>query len=114
MFNTWLGYDWIGFPSHGDAYTPRDAVNALLNLLTKKTAKYSGLHQIQDLEELYLLAHYNKAIFHNTPYIAPGFGLNEVAEIARKEVVANPGPFQKIFLFNATEPGLELIRLFSA
>lgn len=105
------GVRWIGFPPRGGAYSPRDAVDALLELLRDKEAKYSDLHAKQGLTELYLVAYYNKALFYNSPYLAPDFGLAELASIAAVEVAKNPGPFQKIFLFNATKPGLEVFQL---
>lgn len=105
------GMRWIDFPNRGGAYSPKDAVDALLNLLLEKTSKYGDLHAKCGLDELYLVAYYNKALFYNSPYIAPGFDLPDVARIAAGEVEKNPGAFQKIFLFNATEPGLEVFRL---
>lgn len=105
------GCRWIGFPFRGGAYSPMDAVEALLGLLRDKTAKYSDLQAKHSLAELYLIAYYNKALLYNSPFLAPNFGLSDVAAIAAREVAQNPGPFQKILLFNATEPGLELFQL---
>jgi hypothetical protein len=105
------GIRWIRFPYRGGSYSPQDAVDALLELLRDKTAKYSDLHAKQSLTELYLIAYYNKAALYNSPYLAPGLGLPEVASIAAAEVANNPRPFQKIFLFNATKPGLEVFQL---
>jgi hypothetical protein len=105
------GNPWILFPARGDFYSEGDAVDALLELLRKKTARYSDLHAKESLTELYLVAYYNKALFYNSPYLAPGFGLPEVASIAAAEVAKNPGPFQRIFLFNAIKPDLEVFQL---
>lgn len=105
------GIPWIRFPARGGFYSSRDAVDALLELLRDKTAKYADLHAKEGLTELYLVAYYNKALFYNSTYLAPSFGLPEVASIAAAEVAKNPGPFQKIFLFNATKPGLEVFQL---
>ena len=105
------GMRWIGFRPRRGAYSPTDAVDALLELLREKTAKYSGLHTKHGLTELYLIAYYNKALFYNSPYVAPSFGLEEVARIATDVVAKNSGPFQKIFLFNATKPGLDVFQL---
>lgn len=102
---------WIRFSYCGGFYSPRDAVDALLERLRDKTAKYSRLHAKQGLAELHLVAYYNKALFYNSTYLALDFGLPEVASIAAAEVARNPGPFQKIFLFNATRPGLEVFQL---
>jgi hypothetical protein len=105
------GNRWIQFPNRGGPYTPKDAVDALLELLEKKTAKYADLHAREELEELYLIAYYNKALFYNSPYLAPGFGLDEVAQIASAELAKKSSAFQKVFLFNAVRPGLEVYQL---
>lgn len=111
QFNTWLGYEWICFPSRGGAYTPADAVDALLELIKNKLGKYTGLLQKENLDELYLIVYYNKGLLHNTPFVAPGFGFRQVAEIAAQAVAQSPGPFTKIFLFNALKPDLEVLQV---
>lgn len=88
-----------------------DAVDALLELLANKTSKYGNLHKEQNLDELYLVAYYNKALLYNPPSIAPGFGFRDVARIATSSLEKNPGPFQRIFLFNALKPGSEVIQV---
>lgn len=95
------GIAWLTFPGEGGAYTPHDAVNALLELIRKKTGMYAELHKKQNLSELYLLVYYDRALIHNTPFVAPNFGWNAVATIAKDEIAKNPGAFQKIFLFNS-------------
>jgi hypothetical protein len=95
------GIAWLIFPGEGGAYTPQDAVNALLGLIRKKTGMYAELHRAQNLSELYLLAYYDRALIHNTPYIAPNFGWDEITAIATAEIAKNPGVFQKVFLFNS-------------
>lgn len=95
------GIAWFSFRPEGGAYTPGHAVGALLDLLHKKTDKYVSLHKEENLDELYLVAYYDRALIHNTPFVAPNFGWDEVAAIAAAEVARNPGAFQKIFLFNA-------------
>jgi hypothetical protein len=99
------GIGWISFPGRGGAYSPRDAVAALIELLRKKTNKYANVHREHSLAELYLVVYYDQALIHNTPYFGVGFGLDEVAKIASEQVAENPGPFQKLFLFNSTVPG---------
>jgi hypothetical protein len=96
------GVCWLCFPNSGSAYTPQTMVDALLRIIEKKTGKYLVLHKQQNLDELYLVVYYNKALLHNTPFVAPGFGFREVAGIAASAANKNHGVFQKIFLFNAT------------
>ena len=101
-FDTMLGFRWIDFPMTGGAYTPDTMVEALLEILRKKSLKYANLHREQGLEELHLVIYYNKALFHNTPFLAPDFGFREVADLAAQEARESHGNFEKIFLFNAT------------
>lgn len=105
------GIAWIGFRPRGGAYSPKDAVQALLGLIRKKTNKYADLRRDQNLAELYLIAYYDQALIHNTPYFGLNFGLDEVAEIASAEVAKNPGPFQRVFLFNALPQDMWLSQL---
>lgn len=92
------GMAWLTFPLEGGAYTPQDALEALLELIRKKTAMYANLHRKQNLSELYLLVYYDRALIHNTPYIALNFGWDEIVAIAKAEIAKNPGAFQKSIL----------------
>ena len=80
-----------------------NAVNALLALIHKKTSMYAGLHAKENLSELYLVAYYDLALIHNTPYFAPNFGWDRVTAIAAAEIDKNPGAFQKVFLFDSRQ-----------
>jgi len=100
--DSFWGLAWIAFPSRGGAYTPKDAVDALLVLLEKKTAKYQNLHEAQNLDELYLVAYYDQGLIYNTPYFASGFDFGDSCRLARAKIAQNPGVFQKVFLFEAT------------
>lgn len=110
-YPTIRGSQWICFPARGGAYSPRDAVDVLLDLLRKKTAMYARLHQQERLDELYLVAYYDRALIYNTPYFAPGVTLVDVARLAAAEVARCPGPFQKVFLFNALPQDRQVIQL---
>jgi hypothetical protein len=105
------GYCWIRFPNWTWWYTPDDAVKALLASIDDKTSKYSGLHQKENLGELYLLAYYSQGLTYNTTFEGPGFGLSEVSLIAARHVANNPGLFQKIFLFYALRPQLRAFQI---
>lgn len=110
-YPTIRGIQWICFPAHGGAYTPRDAVDALLNVIRKKTAMYTGLRQQARLDELYLVVYYDRALIYNTPYFAPGFDLVDITKLAAAEVAKNPGAFRKVFLFNTLPQDREVIQL---
>jgi hypothetical protein len=109
--DTIKGISWIGFRPRGGAYSPKSAVEALLDLLRKKGNKYAGIHTEQNLAELFLIVYYDQALIHNTPYFGIDFGMAEVVAIASVEVARNPGPFQKIFLFNSIIQDIAVYRL---
>lgn len=106
--NPQLGADWLTFRAHGGAYTPDWMRDALLQNINRKIEKYAKPHnqlklQQQQLAEFYLLAYYDEAALHNTPYDAPGFGFREIAARLAQELVANPHPFDKVFLYSPIE-----------
>lgn len=56
--------------------------DALVDNIHGKVVNYSkplnkSQLQQQRLDEFYLLAYYDEAVPHNTPYAAPGFGFRE-------------------------------------
>jgi len=107
-FNPQLGADWLTFRAHGGAYTPVWMRDALLKNIQKKIVKYAKPHnqlelQQQRLAEFYLLAFYDEAVLHNTPYDAPGFGFREIAVLVAPELAVNPHPFDKVFLYSPIE-----------
>jgi hypothetical protein len=57
------------------------------------------------------LAYYDEAVLHNTPYDVPGFGFKEIAEIVSRELVANPHPFNKVFLYSPLEKAAPVIHI---
>jgi hypothetical protein len=106
------GIAWVCFPPKGSPYTPKPAVDALLKLLEKKTKKYANLRAALNLDALYLVAYWNRGLIYNSPFLAGGFDFQDVARLAREAVARNPGPFQKIFLFNALPQDLDLAELY--
>jgi hypothetical protein len=103
-----LGVDWIVFRNHGGAYTPDWMRDALLDSVRRKAAKYAKPHnrlklEQQGLSEFYLLAYYDEAVLHNTPYDAPGFGFTEIGATLTAELGANPHPFDKVFVYSPLE-----------
>jgi hypothetical protein len=103
-----LGIPWIVFRNHGGAYTPDWMRDALVDNIKRKIAKYTKPHnkarlQQQQLVEFYLLAYYDEAVLHNTPYDAPGFGFEEIVATLARELAANPHPFDKVFLYSPLE-----------
>lgn len=110
MINPPNGYEWLGFRPWGGAYSSQSAIDALASLVGKKTAKYADLHAKEKLDELYLIAYYDQALFYNTPYDTSGTGFKEIAALCSEWLKKNTGKFQKVFLFDSTGDG-KVIRL---
>ena len=107
-FYSELGSEWITFRAHGGAYTSDWMRDALLGNIRKKIIKYGKpdnqlkLRQ-QRLNEFYLLAYYDEAVLHNTPYDVPGFGFREIGALVTHELSTNPHPFDEVFLYSPLE-----------
>jgi len=107
-FNPQLGADWLTFRAHGGAYTSDWMRDALLDNIKRKIEKYSKPHnklklEQQQLAEFYLLAYYDEAVVHNTPYRVPGFGFPEIAALVAQELTAKLHSFDKVFLYSPIE-----------
>jgi hypothetical protein len=93
---------------HGGVYSSDWMRDALLENVRRKIDKYAKPHnrlklQQQQLWEFYLLAYYDEAVLHNTPYGRPGFGFREIGAMLTRELTANPHPFYKVFLYSPIE-----------
>lgn len=107
-FDPQLGADWLTFRAHGGAYASDWMRDALLQNIRRKIQKYAKPHnrlklQQQQLAEFCLLAYYDEAVLHNTPYDGPGFGFPEIAATVSRELAANPHPCDKVFLYSPIE-----------
>lgn len=94
---------WVRFSARGGFYSPQLMVVALLENIQKKTGKYSTLSREQALDQLYLIAYYDRAILYNSPYDTSEFGIRDVADAVNRALATNPGHFHKIFLFSPIE-----------
>ncbi len=102
--------------SRTTSYSPANAIDALLSALKKKITKsnYESLKQEHSLNELYLVVYYARALLWNTPYYdGINVGIETAVEQARAEMTRDGGPFDKVFLFLAFEPGMKVFRLWS-
>jgi hypothetical protein len=90
----------VTFLGSGGPYSPKTAYRALLSVLGKKVGMYQGLHAAASLSELYLVIYWWQGYIHNSPYDRQGYGLQDVANELQPIVAANPGQFQRIFLFD--------------
>jgi hypothetical protein len=63
--------------------------------------RYRELRTQVDLDEVYLLVHYDfKAFAYNTPFDAPNFGFKEAAAFASEVLAGDGGYFDRVFLFH--------------
>lgn len=94
---------WILFPSPGRHYSPNEMLETLSSSLLahRSDKRYQNLKTKVDLEEVYLLVHYDfKAFAYNTPFDAPNFGFKEAADFASKVLNGDGGYFDRVFLFH--------------
>jgi hypothetical protein len=91
------GLHWLTFPMRGGAYTPEDMVNALVEVVEAKIAKYAA--KPAGVDEFHLLVHYDKAWEYNTPVIGIDFGYPEVVAAAAARIGSQAGMFDRIFVF---------------
>jgi len=95
--------NWIDFRPPGGSYSPKAMLDTLRGSLVahKTDERYKDLKNHVDLDEVYLLVHYDfKAFAYNTPFDSPDFGFKEAAEFASDELHGEGGYFDRIFLFH--------------
>jgi hypothetical protein len=105
-----LGIEFV----RGGAYSPDDVVDALLKIINDKINKnnYQNLKNELGLSELHLIIYYNMALIYNAPFAGVEQEIHSIVESVKKELAKNHGPFDKIFLFIALEPGKEVFTLY--
>lgn len=95
--------NWITFPystSHYSPITMRETLKKTLLAHTKDERYNRDLRTQVDLDEVYLLVHYDfKAFAYNTPFDAPNFGFKQAAEFASSVLNGDGGYFDRVFLF---------------
>jgi hypothetical protein len=106
------GCDWLIFEAPGGVYSENSMVNALFEIITKKIEKYEAKPPAIPLDEFCLLIHYNQAWVYNSPVETPSFTFDDVAAAATNFIGDDPGPFGRIFLFIALQPGEKVLQLY--
>lgn len=102
------GTRWALGTPRGGAYAPRDSTMALLETTKKKRAKanYTGVKEQHGLAEFVLLVHYGvRGMMHNTPFEGLHWKMEDVLREIRADLVKNPGPFDRVFLYLAYNEG---------
>lgn len=103
------GQPWIFVEARGGSYSPDTAFRALAGILEQKIRRYGRFSR-----PTRLITYYGKAVAYNTPYI--GVETREFADVAARAAgtVRGQKAFEKIYLLNALEPGLEAFEIFPA
>ena len=101
------GIDWITFRLGGGFFTQDAMLVPLKELIERKTSRYGSRTGIDDLS---LIVFYNLAALYNSPVDTPLHPFHEVVKAAKDVVKGGKGPFDRVFLFIALEPG-EVFRL---
>jgi len=104
-----LGIEFV----RGGDYSPKDAIQALFKRLNNKInyANYKNLKSKLRLSDFYLIVHYSMAMIYNSPFTGVEQDIHSIAESARKKLLNNNGPFDKIFLFYALKPRMAVYPL---
>jgi hypothetical protein len=104
------GLHWLTFPMRGGAYSPDWMVDALVECVTAKTAKYSA--KPPGVAEFHLLVHYDKAFFYNTPVQGVDFGYAEAVRAAAAKIGSAVGMFDRIFVYVPVADGKKAFELY--
>ncbi len=111
MKKSYPGTPWIHMRARGGAYSTDVMLEALYAALDKKRSRYSG--KPAGMDEFHLLIHYDKALYYNTPIEGLNLKVEDMARKAKDYIGTNAGPFRKIFLYLAVEPGRKVFQLCS-
>ena len=105
-----VGQPWIFFRAWISSYASETALNALLKIIEKKRAHYG---RSQEARHVHLLIHYGRAMRYNTPYYGIGVrGFEDVATVAAQALTGKPLVFEKVYLLEALEPGVQAFEIY--
>jgi hypothetical protein len=97
------GIDWIGFPSRGGPFSKETMLEPLRQLLSDKINHYAA--DSLGFDDLSLLVSYNLAWLYNPPAETPLHSFEDAVTEMSRFLDGDFGPFHRIFLFIATNPG---------
>jgi hypothetical protein len=103
------GQPWIFVENRGGSYSPGTSLAALRGILVKKTTHYGAFSR-----PTRLIIYYGRAAAYNTPYI--GVETRQFADVAgwAADAVRGQKVFEKVYLLNALQPGLEAFEIYPA
>jgi len=98
---------WIVVKSGATSYSSDSSLRALVTVLEQKIRHYGHLSR-----PTRLIIHYDKAFAYNTPFV--GVQTEDFADVAlfASQAVAGQATFEKIYLLNALQPGLEAFEIY--
>lgn len=101
------GQPWVFTELRGGSYSPETALRALAGILEQKIRRYGRFSR-----PTRLLIYYGKAVAYNTPYL--GVETREFVDVAAlaAQAVRGQDSFEKVYLLNALEPGLEAYEIY--
>lgn len=102
-----LGVPWIVMSAPTSSYSSDTAISALREILRAKIEGYGGL-----VRPVRLLVYYAAAVAYNTPWY--GIHCRNFIDVAQAAAVMAKGQsrFERIYLFEALEPGLEAYEIY--
>jgi hypothetical protein len=103
------GQPWVFVKARVGSYSPDTAVRAMTGILAQKIKHYPSFNW-----PTRLIIYYGKAVAYNMPYL--GIQTREFADVAAlaAEAVRGQRTFEKIYLLQALEPGLEAYEIYPA
>jgi hypothetical protein len=101
------GVPWIVMAAPVSSYSPETAISALRKVLQEKINGYGGL-----VRPVRLIVYYGMAVAYNTPWY--GIRYREFSDVAQAgaEMVKGQTRFERIYLFKALEPDLEVFEIY--
>jgi len=98
---------WIFVEPRGGSYSPETVLRAMTGILDQKIRHYGRF-----VRPTWLVIHYGKAVAYNTPYV--GIETRDFVDVPRAaaDAVRGQEAFERIYLLNALEPGLEAYEIY--
>ncbi len=103
------GIDWILFPERVGPFD-RDTMFAPLKQVIAKKINHYAAGRV-GFDHLSLVVAYNRAAIYNSPAETMVFTYDDAAVEIGRLMQGNLGPFDRVFLFLAIEPGCRVLRV---
>jgi hypothetical protein len=101
--------NWITFPMRGGFFDRETMLKPLRKLVTEKIGHYSATRT--GFDDLSLLVIYNLAAIYNSPVETPFHTFDDAAAELKQVIAENRGPFDRVFIYIALEPGARVLQV---